>query len=457
MIDLAFETILLNSLINNKEYVRKALPYLKSSYFNEPYKDIFRAYVKYFQKYRDLPSKTQFQEEIKTYENISQDSIAYSIEYSDELFGPSDINNVEWLIDKTEKWCREQALMNALVKSVEIVDGKDDKLTKDAIPKILQDALSVGFDTKIGHNFLEDAEARYEFYHNDLNRVPFMMESFNEIYNGGVPRKTLNVVMAGIHVGKSLMLCSMASDWLKLGYNVLYITMEMSEEQTSERIDANLLEVDINSISDLGREEFLGGISNIKNKTNGNLIIKQYPTSGANVNHFKVLIDELAIKKNFVPDVVIVDYLNICASARVKKAAGSYDYIKSIAEELRGFAVENNVVVYTATQVNRTGYESSDPGMESTSESFGLPATADSMLALITNEELLSESKYVVKQLKNRFGNFHIKNKFVVGVNYDRMSIYDVNDDGDTIYQGIAHKEHGKTKNKFDDKDEIAF
>ena len=343
------------------------------------------------------------------------------------IFTPES-ENLDWLIERTEKWCQDRSVYNAVMESISIIDGKHATLKKNAIPDVLSKALGVSFDTNIGHDYLEQVDERYDFYHEQEERIPFDLDNFNKITKGGLPNKTLNIALAGTGVGKSLFMCHCASNILSQGRNVLYITMEMAEERIAERIDANLLNIPIDQIENLSKDMFRDKVSQINAKTEGKLIIKEYPTGQANTSHFRALLNELKLKKNFVPEIIFIDYLNICASSRMKMIGGavnSYSYIKSIAEEMRGLAVEFNVPIMSATQTNRQGFSSDDPGLEDTSESFGLPATADLMFALISNDELNSMGKILVKQLKNRYNDPTKYNRFTLKVDRSRMKLED--------------------------------
>jgi archaellum biogenesis ATPase FlaH len=336
---------------------------------------------------------------------------------------------MEWLVEKTEKFCQDRAVFNAVMESISIIDGKHQTLSKNAIPDVLTKALSVSFDTNIGHDYLENSDARFDFYHLEEERIPFDLDYFNRITKGGLPNKTLNIALAGTGVGKSLFMCHSAAGALSSGKNVLYLTMEMSEERIAERIDANLLNVPIDQLEHLSKPMFDDRVSRVKGKTEGKLIIKEYPTGSAHANHFRALFNELKLKKQFVPDIIYIDYLNICASARMKGMGGainSYSYIKSIAEELRGLAVEFDVPIVSATQTTRSGFNNDDVGLEDTSESFGLPATADFMFALISNDELKANNQILVKQLKNRYNDLNTYQRFVVGIDRSKMRLYDV-------------------------------
>jgi len=385
------------------------------------YEEIFS----FVEKYNELPTKEVLTIEVEKRDDINEDSFK-SVTHLISCLDESPVEN-EWLVDTTEKWCRDRAIYLALLDSIAIADGKDDKKGRDAIPSILSDALAVSFDNHIGHDYLQDYEERYEFYHQKEEKIPFDLEFFNKITKGGLPNKTLNIALAGTGVGKSLFMCHVASSCLLQDKNVLYITMEMAEEKIAERIDANLLNVGIQDIVDLPKPMFSTKVNNITKKTMGNLVIKEYPTASAHSGHFKALLTELSLKKSFKPDIIFVDYLNICASSRYRANANvnSYSYIKAIAEELRGLAVETNVPIVSATQTTRSGYGSSDVELTDTSESFGLPATADLMFALISTEELEGLNQILVKQLKNRYNDPTIYKRFVIGIDRAKMRLYD--------------------------------
>ena len=420
------EFLILKNLINNEKYLRKSIPFIKSEYFEDPHqKIVYEEIFSFVQKYNELPPKEVLTIEVEKREDINEDSFK-SVTHLISCLDESPVEN-EWLIDTTEKWCRDRAIYLALLDSIAIADGKDDKKGRDAIPSILSDALAVSFDNHIGHDYLQDYEERYEFYHQKEEKIPFDLEFFNKITKGGLPNKTLNIALAGTGVGKSLFMCHVASSCLLQDKNVLYITMEMAEEKIAERIDANLLNVGIQDIVDLPKPMFSTKVNNITKKTMGNLVIKEYPTASAHSGHFKALLTELSLKKSFKPDIIFVDYLNICASSRYRANANvnSYSYIKAIAEELRGLAVETNVPIVSATQTTRSGYGSSDVELTDTSESFGLPATADLMFALISTEDLEGLGQIMVKQLKNRYNDPTIFKRFVVGIDRAKMRLYD--------------------------------
>jgi replicative DNA helicase len=420
------ETTILRSLAFNEEYSRKVLPFIRSEYFTDyAEKVLFEEICKFIFKYNKLPTKEILHVEIDNRTDLNENSYKELVEYVSKM-GESLLEN-SWLCDTTEKWCRDKAIYLALMESIAIVDGNDSKKTKDAIPSILSDALAVSFDTNVGHDYLQDYEQRYDFYHQTEEKTPFDLEFFNKITKGGIPNKTLNIALAGTGVGKSLFMCHFASSVLLQGKNVLYITMEMAEERIAERIDANLLNVNIQEIEKLPRQMFETKVSNLAKKTQGTLIIKEYPTASAHSGHFKSLLNELALKKSFKPDIIFIDYLNICASSRYKGnlSVNSYSYIKAIAEELRGLAVEFNLPIVSATQTTRSGYASSDPELTDTSESFGLPATADLMFALISTEELEELGQIMVKQLKNRYSSTDKYKRFVIGIDRSKMRLYD--------------------------------
>jgi replicative DNA helicase len=420
------EILILRNLIYNEEYLRKAIPFIKADYFEDSnQKIIFEEIFTFVQEYNKKASKEVLSIEIEKRQDINDSSFKEVIGLLSSIEdSPSEF---EWLINTTEKWCRDRAIYLALMESIHIADGNDEKKSRDAIPTILSDALAVSFDTHIGHDYLLDYEERYESYHRKEDRIPFDLEYFNKITKGGIPNKTLNVALAGTGVGKSLFMCHFASSVLLQGKNVLYITMEMAEEKIAERIDANLLNVNIQDLTDLPKNMFENKVTNLSKKTQGSIIIKEYPTASAHSGHFKSLLNELALKKSFRPDIIFIDYLNICASSRYRgnSTVNSYSYIKAIAEELRGLAVEANVPIVSATQTTRSGYGSSDVELTDTSESFGLPATADLMFALISTDDLEGLGQILVKQLKNRYNDPTIHKRFVVGIDRAKMRLYD--------------------------------
>jgi replicative DNA helicase len=420
------EFLVLRNLLHNEQYVRKVIPFIKSEYFEDQnQKIVFEEILKFVQQYNQPATKEVLCIEVENRQDINESSfkeITQIISYLDDE--PSEFN---WLVNTTEKWCRDRAIYLALMESIHIADGNNDKKNRDAIPNILSDALAVSFDNHVGHDYLQDYEQRYESYHKKEDKIEFDLEYFNKITKGGLPNKTLNIALAGTGVGKSLFMCHVASSVLLQGRNVLYITLEMAEERIAERIDANLLNVPIQDIVDLPKQMFENKVTNLAKKTQGTLIIKEYPTASAHSGHFKSLLNELALKKSFKPDIIFIDYLNICSSSRFKGGSNinSYTLVKSIAEELRGLAVEFNVPIMSATQTTRSGYGSSDVELTDTSESFGLPATADLMFALISTEDLEGLGQILVKQLKNRYNDPTIHKRFVVGIDRAKMRLYD--------------------------------
>ena len=420
------EFLILRNLLNNEEYVRKVLPFIKSEYFEDyNQKIVFEEILNFVSEYNQLSTKEVLCIEVEKRTDINEQSFKEIVQIISCL---EDVP-VEsgWLIDTTEKWCRDRAIYLALMESIHIADGNDEKKNRDSIPSILSDALAVSFDNHVGHDYLQDYEQRYESYHKKEDKIEFDLEYFNKITKGGLPNKTLNIALAGTGVGKSLFMCHVASSVLLQGRNVLYITMEMAEERIAERIDANLLNVPIQDITSLPKQMFETKVTNLAKKTQGALIIKEYPTASAHAGHFKSLLNELALKKSFRPDIIFIDYLNICSSSRFRGGSNvnSYTLVKSIAEELRGLAVEFNVPIVSATQTTRSGYGSSDVELTDTSESFGLPATADLMFALISTEELEELGQILVKQLKNRYNDPTIHKRFVVGIDRAKMRLYD--------------------------------
>lgn len=425
-----FELVLLEALLFREDFYKKVIPFIKIEYFHrKPIQMVYTCIHDFVMRYNACPSKDAMSICLEKHKGVSQTEYDQCIEMLNDFNKKSaEEHNLEWLVTETENFCKEKALYNGIMESIQIMDGKSKDKIRTAIPSILSDALAVSFDTNIGHDYLEDSEARYEFYHKTEKRIPFDLEFFNTITNGGTPTKTLNIVMAGTGVGKSLFLCHHAANCLNQGMNVLYITCEMAEERIAERIDANLLDITLDSLRELPKEAYDKKIANLKQNAKGKLIIKEYPTATANVNHFRVLLDELNLKKKFKPDMIVIDYLNICASSRMKPGANvnSYTFIKAIAEELRGLATERGVPIWSATQVNRIGFASTDIGLEDTSESFGLPATADFMFALISTEKLDEMNQIMVKQLKNRYNDTAINRKFIVGINRAKMKLFDV-------------------------------
>ena len=458
------ENVIFGNLINNEEYARKVIPFLQSDYFSDQVdRTVFDLITNYVNKYNSFPTKTALDIDLNEKTGLTEDQFKRAKDLVSTL-DKSEQKDMDWLVDSTEKFCKDKALYNALMQSIQIVDdNKKDSISVGAIPKILQDALGVSFDNSIGHDFLDDADARYEFYHRKEVRIPFDLDFFNKITQGGLPRKTLNIALAGTGVGKSLFMCHSAAQNLMSGLNVLYITMEMAEERIAERIDANLLGVTLDELKDLPQAIYYKLIGRVRDRAKGKLIVKEYPTATAGSANFRHLLNELNLKKNFVPDIIFIDYLNICASSRIKAGSNvnSYTYIKAIAEELRGLAVEFNVPIVSATQTTRSGYSNSDVGLEDTSESFGLPATADFMFALVTSEELRQLDQIMVKQLKNRYGDPAVHKRFVIGVDYSKMRLYNVEasaqedlmDDDTPVFDksssGSRLNEESKPANKF--------
>jgi len=420
------ERTTLSNLVYNEPYARKVLPFIRAEYFQDRHERVvFEEITKFMEKYGNQPTKEALSIELDNRSDLNTEEFKTVLNVVETL---SDAKvDMNWLVDTTEKFCKDKAVYNSILSSIQIIEGKDKQHTPEAIPSILQDALAVAFDNNVGHDYVEDGENRFEFYHKKEEKLEFDLEYFNKITKGGLPQKTLNIALAGTGVGKSLFMCHMAASTLMQGKNVLYITMEMAEERIAERIDANLMNITMEDLHSLPKKMFETKLSKIQKKTNGKLIIKEYPTASAHSGHFRALLKELALKKSFKPDIIFIDYLNICSSSRFKGNAnvGSYFYIKAIAEELRGLAVENNVPIMSATQTTRGGYANSDVGLEDTSESFGLPATADLMFALISTEELEGLNQIMVKQLKNRYNDPGLNKRFVIGIDRARMKLYD--------------------------------
>ena len=433
--------------------MRKVLPFVKPDYFEGIYRILFKEVGKFVSKYNKLPTLEAFKIEIDSSDKLNTEQYTFALEVIPNIFTKEEVNQ-QWLYDTTEKWCQDRAIYNAIMESISIIDGKHTTLTKQALPSLLEGALAVSFDTNIGHDYIDNVEQRWDFYHAQEERIPFDLDYFNQITKGGLPRKTLNIALAGTGVGKSLFMCHVAANALTQGRNVLYITLEMAEERIAERIDANLLNVPIDQLENLTKDMLKTKVNNIKMKGNGKLIIKEYPTGQANTSHFRALLNELKLKRNFIPEIIFVDYLNICGSARMKSMCGSinsYTYIKAIAEEMRGLAVEFNVPIVSATQTTRAGFSSSDPGLEDTSESFGLPATADLMFALIATEELTSAGQIMVKQLKNRYNDPNVHKRFVIGVDRSRMKLKDILDAKVNLMNDTPVFENSKMNEKFKD------
>jgi len=419
------EDLVVASLLHNTDFTRKTLPHIKTDYFeNYNNKVIFEELSSYFTQYDSLPTKEALRIEIESRDDLNETTFT-DVKQTLDL-ATEEPHEIDWLVHTSEKWCRDRAIYNALLESIQIADGKSETMGRDAIPSILSNALSVSFDNSVGHDYLDDADQRYQFYHRVEEKVPFDIELLNKVTKGGLSKKTLNVALAGTGVGKSLFMCHCAAANLAAGYNVLYITLEMAEEKIAERIDANLMNIPVQKLETLPKPMFDSKIEKVQNKTQGRLLIKEYPTASAHVGHFKALLQELSIKKAFVPDIIYVDYLNICSSSRYKGAiVNSYTFVKSIAEELRGLAGEHNVPIVSATQTTRSGYGNSDVDLTDTSESFGLPATADFMVALISTEEMEELNQIMVKQLKNRYNDPTVNKRFVVGIDRAKMRLYD--------------------------------
>ena len=421
------ETTILSNLIYNEDYARKVIPFIKEEYFQDGIeKVLYTSIWKYAENYKSAATVAALAIEVQK-ATLNEEQYNTAIEYLQNI--PKQDVGLEWLVDETEKWCKDKAIYNAVLNGIYIIEGKVKDTTADALPSLLSEALSVSFDKHIGHDYMEQHEDRYEFYHSTEEKIPFDLDFFNRITKGGLPNKTLNIAIAGTGVGKSLFMCHMAASILMQGKNVLYITLEMAEEKIAERIDANLMNVTMDDLHDLPRHMYESKFERIHKKTQGNLIVKEYPTAAAHCGHFRSLFNELALKKDFKPDMVFVDYINICASSRFRAGSNvnSYTYIKAIAEEMRGLAVEFNIPIMSATQTTRTGFVSTDIGLEDTSESFGLPATADFMFALIQTEELEQLNQMLIKQLKNRYADPTSNKKFIIGVDRAKMKLYDVN------------------------------
>lgn len=417
---------ILSNLLHDEVYTRKVLPFIRDEYFEERTdRVVFQQIAEYVKAYDGLPSKEVLHIEAEKRDDLTQDEFSLVEKLIDALHEST--SERAWAEDTTESWCKERAIYLALMKSIQIADGQDEKHSNDAIPEILKDALAVGFDQHVGHDYIDDSEGRYEYYHRKENKIEFDLEMFNKITAGGVSNKTLNIALAGTGVGKSLFMCHYAASVLLQGKNVLYVTCEMAEEKIAERIDANLLNTNIKEVAELPKTIFEKKVNKLREKTQGKLIIKEYPTASAHVGHFRSLLSELKLKKNFIPDIIFIDYLNICASSRYRSAVNvnSYNYIKAIAEELRGLAVEFDVPIFSATQTTRSGFTSTDPDLTDTSESFGLPATADLMIALISSDELEELGQLMVKQLKNRYNDPTYNKRFVVGIDRPKMRLYD--------------------------------
>ena len=423
------ETTILGNLLQNEEYTRKVLPFLKTDYFtNNDEKIVYDTVSGFVTKYNTLPTKEALSIELQEVK-INEEEFKETMELLDEISNKTEeYTDLSWLLDTTEKFCQDKAIYNAVVESISILDNPKSNQGKGAIPEILSDALSVSFDPHVGHDYLDDSDDRFDFYHRVEEKIPFDLEYFNKITKGGLSQKSLNICLAGTGVGKSLFMCHVASACLSQNQNVLYITLEMAEEKIAERIDANLLDIAVDDLHALSKDMYDKKIENLSKTTKGKLIVKEYPTASANVNHFRALLNELNLKRSFIPDIIFVDYLNICTSSRIRTGANvnSYTYIKSIAEELRGLAVENKIPIVSATQTTRSGYSNTDVGLEDTSESFGLPATADLMFAIISTEQMEELGQIMVKQLKNRYNDPTVNRKFVIGIDRAKMKLFDV-------------------------------
>ena len=431
------ETIILSKLFNDEDYLRKVIPFIKEDYFMESSERKIYTYIHQFvTKYNSLPTIDAINIAMQNDKSVNENEYKSISETLTKLDDEIEVNE-KWILDETEKFCKDKALYNSILKSINIIDGNDKANSADGIPSILQEALAVCFDNNVGHDYLDNADSRYDFYHRDEMKLPFDLEMFNKITNGGLPNKTLNICLAGTGVGKSLFMCHMAAGALSQSKNVLYITLEMAEERIAERIDANLMNVNIHELKDLSRSMFENRMTKIRAKTEGRLIVKEYPTASAHTGHFKALLNELQLKRNFRPDIIFIDYLNICSSSRFKASSGvnSYTLIKGIAEELRGLAVEFDLPIVSATQTTRGGYANSDVELTDTSESFGLPATADLMFALISTEELEKMGQLMVKQLKNRYNDPGVNKRFMIGVDRGKMKLYDLEQ---SAQQGIT-------------------
>jgi len=449
---------ILKNLIHNETYTRQVIPFIEPDYFEERTdRIVFEEVAKFLNEYDKTPTKEVLHIEVEKRVDVTEEEYRNIEQLISAL--DTEVSESKWLLDTTEDWCKQRAIYLALIKSIQIADGQDEHKKPEAIPAILSDALAVGFDQHVGHDYIDDSEDRYAYYHRVENKIPFDLEYFNKITSGGISDKTLNIALAGTGVGKSLFMCHVASSCLVQGKNVLYITLEMAEEKIAERIDANLLDTNIKDIAELPEKIFNKKITNLSKKTEGKLIVKEYPTASAHCGHFKSLLQELKLKKSFSPDIIFVDYLNICASSRYRSAVNvnSYSYVKAIAEELRGLAVEFSLPIVSATQTTRSGFASSDPNLTDTSESFGLPATADLMFALISTEELEGLNQIMVKQLKNRYNDPTINKRFVVGIDRAKMRLYDVEQGAQQdIVEDIEVVQHNKkeqsqSKSKFDD------
>jgi replicative DNA helicase len=436
------ETIILKNLLSNEQYTRKVLPYLNDDLFQEKVeKLLFEEIHSYITKYNQNPTREALNVILSNKDSITEDVYNESITYIDELYKLPSEQNIDWLIDTTEEFCQERSLHNAILQSIHILDGNEKNVGKGMIPKILSDALAISFDPNIGHDYLADADERFNYYHKTEKRIPFDLSMLNKVTKGGLPPKTLNVILGGVNTGKSMFMCHHAATCLSQNYNVLYITLEMAQERIAERIDANLFNIDLDEIEGMTKELFDRKISRLRENIKGKLIIKEFPTASAGSTHFKSLINELWLKKKFRPDIVFIDYVNICCSSRIKPGSNinSYSYIKAISEELRGLAVELNVPIMTATQLTREGFGNSDPDMTDTAESFGLPATADFMLVMITTEDLDAVDQMMFKQIKSRYGDVTKNKRFTIGVDRSKQRFYDVDEKSQKEIQDAGH------------------
>ena len=456
MTKLNLEQTILSNLISSSDYTRKVIPYIKEEYFQDSTeKVVFKTISMYVDRYKSPPEDKEIIKLDLQKATLNEEQYKVAKEYVDNLSSDISEEQFEWLVDETEKWCKDKAIYNAILSGIHIIDGKSKDQTADAIPSILIDALSVSFDTHIGHDYMEQYEERYDYYHEVEEKVPFDLEFFNKITKGGLPNKTLNICLAGTGVGKSLFMCHVAAASLMMGKNVLYITLEMAEKKIAERIDANLMNISLTDLHDFPRRMYESRIEKIQKKTQGKLIIKEYPTASAHCGHFRSLHSELLLKKSFKPNIIFVDYINICASQRFRYGSNvnSYTYIKGIAEEMRGLAVELNVPFVSATQTTRQGFTSTDIGLEDTSESFGLPATADLMFALISTEELEGLNQMLVKQLKNRYNDPTVNKRFIIGIDRAKMKLYDVSQSAqkDLVDTGQEDTDMAEVEDRFKD------
>jgi replicative DNA helicase len=450
---MSVERIILKNLLRNENYTRKVLPFLKSEYFiADDDRVLFQTIQDFILKYNAQPTKDSLLIEIDSIKNLTEDTVKKIQSNIDQINKDTDDTNTDWLVSTTEQFCQDKAVYNAMMKSIEIMNNKNDSLSKGAIPQLLSDALAVSFDTAIGHDFFDQYEERYEYYHRVEEKIAFDLEFFNKITKGGVSKKTLNMIMGGVHTGKSMFLCHFSAAYLAQGKNVLYITLEMAEEEIAKRIDCNLLNITFDDLEKISKDMFDKRVKTAMSKTNGKLIIKEYPATTASIHHFKSLLNELNLKKKFVPDVIMIDYINLCASSRLKagSASDTYVYVKSVAEEVRGFGQQCGIPIWSATQLNRSGFGSSDPDMTNTAESFGLPATVDLLLVLIATEEMKQLNQIMVKQLKNRYHDMELNKRFVVGVDKSKMKLYDVEASAQTdiVDSGQVKEEPGRNKFK---------